>query len=325
MTLASMSFHKSTQRGYSLIELMVAMALGLIILLAVSELFINNSRTRNEIEKTSRQIENGRYAIQLLTDELSNAGYFGETGGQIFPVTLPPACAATLSEVTDSTGVPVFGDNDVAAVSAPDCLSEFKDGGSYLAVRRASTCAVGSTDCDDFEVGKYHLQVSACQTDEPGGITFGTEAAAMSKMDRLCDSTQLAPIYRYLNRIYYVNSDYQLVRAELKEAGAAEPYEQVQLVDGIERLHFEYGVDDDNDGVPETYDSAPTTANWEDLVTVRAWVLARNQEKTTGYTDTNTYQLGDLEVSGEDLEAGFKRQLYSTTVRLNNVAGRREE
>ncbi|MCY1312011.1 Type IV Pilus-assembly protein W [compost metagenome] len=77
--------------------------------------------------------------------------------------------------------------------------------------------------------------------------------------------------------------------------------------------------------MPETYDSAPTTANWEDLVTIRAWVLARNQEKTTGYTDTNTYQLGDLKVSGKDLEAGFKRQLYSTTVRLNNVAGRREE
>ena len=46
--------------GFSLVEMMVAMTIGVLILLAVSEVFINNNRSFTELEKTSRQIENGR-------------------------------------------------------------------------------------------------------------------------------------------------------------------------------------------------------------------------------------------------------------------------
>lgn len=64
-------------RGYTLIELMIALTVGLIILAGVSLLFLSMMRSREELEKTNRQIENGRYAMEVLSEDLRHAGYYG--------------------------------------------------------------------------------------------------------------------------------------------------------------------------------------------------------------------------------------------------------
>ena len=51
------------QRGLSLIELMISIALGLIILAAVTTLFIDQNKTRTDLDKANRLVENGRYAL----------------------------------------------------------------------------------------------------------------------------------------------------------------------------------------------------------------------------------------------------------------------
>lgn len=326
--LAPSSMRRATgQFGFSLIELLVSMTLGIIILFAVSELFVNNMRVRDELELGSRQMENGRFAVQLLADEVSNAGFFGESGAQPFPAVadFPPACFESEANLVASLGAPIFGEGQVAAADAPACLSGFKGGNSYLSLRRASTCAVGSDLCDGFAANQYHLQVAACQSEAPGTIVVADTDAALNKQSRMCDGTP-APKYRYLNHIYYVNQDDQLVRAELSGNNA---YVVTPLVDGVEQVNFEYGIDNTGDGVPDEFGSNPTssplaTAKWEDVVAVRIWVLTRNTQTSPNHDDTNTYSLGDLVIDGATLPAGFKRQVFSSTVRLNNIAGRRE-
>lgn len=315
---------RRTDAGFSLIELMVALALGVVILLAVSEVFISNSRTRTEIENTSRQIENGRYAMQLLENELINAGFFGESQGAEFPETTPPACPVTASDVRDAMGVPVYGQNNVASGSEPTCLSGYKGGGDYLAIRRSSTCSVDDAggDCDGFNDNHYHIQVSACQSDNLGEITLGVTSTSMTAMTRTCVASENAPVYRLLSRLYYVNDDDVLVRAELQSPTASTPYAIMPLVDGIERLHFEYGLDNTGDGEVDTFEASPEDDEWEDVVAVRIWLLARNQVITQGYTDERSYVLGSE--SAYTPNDGYKRQLYTSTVRMNNVAGRRE-
>ena len=66
------------QVGISLIELMVSITLGLLVLSGVLTAFFNQSAARNEVERTSRQIENGRYAVDLISTDLRLAGFFGE-------------------------------------------------------------------------------------------------------------------------------------------------------------------------------------------------------------------------------------------------------
>ena len=58
--------------------MMVGLVLGVIVLFALVTLFVNNSRMRREIDQASQQIENGRYALDLLRDDLHLAGYYGD-------------------------------------------------------------------------------------------------------------------------------------------------------------------------------------------------------------------------------------------------------
>jgi type IV pilus assembly protein PilW len=64
--------------GLSLVELMIAIAIGLVIMAALTTLFAHSSRTREELERNSRQIENGRFALELVSSDLRLAGFYGE-------------------------------------------------------------------------------------------------------------------------------------------------------------------------------------------------------------------------------------------------------
>jgi type IV pilus assembly protein PilW len=81
------------------------------------------------------------------------------------------------------------------------------------------------------------------------------------------------------------------------------------------------------DGVPERYircdfDDPCTAGDLTNVTSVRIHVLARSREPTRGYTDTKTYDLGGTAFGPFNDE--FKRHVYTTTIRLPNVAGRRE-
>jgi type IV pilus assembly protein PilW len=53
-------------------------------------------------------------------------------------------------------------------------------------------------------------------------------------------------------------------------------------------------------------------------------LVARNLAPTPGYTDERTYSLGGVAHEVPEAFVGHKRQVYSTTITLRNVAGARE-
>lgn len=63
------------QKGLSLIELMVAMLIGLFLILGVTQIFINNQRSYLFQQGQMGNQENGRFALALLSQELLKAGY----------------------------------------------------------------------------------------------------------------------------------------------------------------------------------------------------------------------------------------------------------
>ncbi|MNZ64753.1 hypothetical protein D3C78_829270 [compost metagenome] len=232
-----------------------------------------------------------------------------------------------------SIALPIVGGDNIAATAAPVCLPNYKGRNDYIAIRRSSTCAVGTPGCDDFRSNHFHMQVAACR-DATGSITshavgdivLARASADMTALSRTCASIK-APIYRYLSRVYYVRNDDVLVRSELQDPAVSPRYQKTPMVEGIERLHFEYGLDNTGDGVADEYVGSvaatdPEWESWSDVVVVRISLLARALEVTPGYVDTNTYTFpGGVTYTPND---GFKRQLYSAVVRVNSVSGRRE-
>ncbi len=354
------------QCGISLVELMISITVGLVILAAVAMVFTGSNRARLETERTSRQIENGRYAMQLLSDDLRVAGFLGEFDPSVLDTStlasMPDPCATDLATLRTTLPLHVQGVDNGGTV--PTCLSDVKDGSDVLVVRRASTCVAGSTDCGAFSAGIPHFQASLC-TPATGGTELAfsastnadyaanwyaldTSAANLVRQKTNCTTT--ADIRRYRTHIYFVANNGNsgdgiptLKRAELGSGG----FTISPLVEGIESLHFEYGIDTNCNGTPDVYTTNPTSytplsancapltaaaatvaTNWRNVVSVKVHLLARNTERSTGHNDTKTYVLG-LTSSGADNTLGpyndaYKRHAYTSVVRLANPAGRRE-
>jgi type IV pilus assembly protein PilW len=331
---------RARSAGFSLVELMVALVLGMLLLVGLATLFANTSVARGEIDKAGRQIENGRFALQTLSDDVRDAGYYGplnEAPG--VPGGVPNPC---LFNATD-LGIPLQGYVDNTGLA---CLQGaavgYKAGTGILVVRRAST----ALPAPGFAAGEYNIQVSGCAGD-PAPYTVSTAASALTLHANSASApgckpltsapvADIAPLYV---RIYYVStcSDTDcsaagadsvptLKRIDVKPAGASTP---VPVVDGIENIQFDYGLDGVLvDGAPESYtDTAtpPTTpADWGNVMAVRIYVLSRNIDPTGTYTDAKTYALGTVSVTPTGADLKFKRHAYSELVRLNNPAGRRE-
>lgn len=335
------------QHGLTIVEFTIAIALGLMIIAALLTIFANSSRSRTELQKSSQQKENGRYAAQLLADNLALAGYLAEFDPTVLtsPATLPDPCATGDTDLLDAMPLHVQGVDN--AVSTPNCLTDVKANTDILVIRRASTCASGAADCDPFNAAQAHFQASSCRPTDgsfaelaaptnnnaayaTNHFTLGTlDQGAFTKRKVDCINGNFADISRYLVQIYFVANNNQpgdgIPTLKHWELGTG----IVPLVDGIENLQIEYGIDNDNNGTPDTWTPAPATIqNWRDAMAVRINVLARNTTATTGYVDSRSYTLGRDE-SGTPVTVGpfgdeYKRHVYTTTSRLTNPSWRRQ-
>jgi len=329
---------RSRMAGLSLIELMVSITLGLMILSGVALVFTNTSAARNEVERTSRQIENGRYAIEVLSDELRLAGFFGELN--VASVSAPgsmPAdqCSVTVTDWQDGQGqnswlrLHVQGFANGTGFNQTTCaLENHKANTDILLVRRARTCIAGSSGCPAAIGGRAYIQVSLCGTEPaPNQATthkLGNQGSVTFDLKKK-DCTNAADLRQYYVRIYYISTDNgsgvsvpTLKQMEMD----GDAWVTTPLVEGIEQMKIEYGVDTNTDGAPDSYVAAPASlADWTNVVAVNVHLLARNLETSPGYTDSKTYTLGSTTFAPGD---GFRRHVYSSLVRLNNPSGRQD-
>lgn len=100
--------------GFSLVEFMVAIAIGLFLLAGLTGIFVNSSQSQAEIQKSGQQIENGRYAMQVLSDDLRHAGFYGvfsslPTAGAAKPDPCQIPTAATAATYLSTVAFPVQG------------------------------------------------------------------------------------------------------------------------------------------------------------------------------------------------------------------------
>jgi len=324
-----------SQAGLSLIELMISITLGLMILSGVAFVFVNTSQARNEIERTSRQIENGRYAIELLTDDIALAGYYGEL--DVGALTAPGALPTDQCSVDPGlwlTWIPLHiqGFDSGTGFNAATCaLTNHKAGTDVLVLRRTRTCVAGTTGCDAVAAGNPYVQVSLCST-EADLNRIGVEGTATFDLKQN-DCTNAAVKRQYYVHIYYISTDNgsganvpTLKRIALEGTS----WTTTPLVEGIEQMNLVYGVDTTvpADGSPDTYKAAPANiTEWLNVVSVQIYLLARNLETSPDYTDTKTYNLG-IDSAGTAVTVtpggNYRRHIYSSVVRLNNPAGRKD-
>jgi len=323
---------RTAQRGFSLIELMVAVALGMVVMGVITMAFVSSSNARRSTDQSSQQVENGRYAMQLLSEDLQVAGYYSEFDPR--PLTTPAAkpdpCATDIASLKAAMPLAVQGyDNPAGATLAAlaNCaVTDLRAGTDVVVIRRTSTCVAGDAGCDAFANGVAYFQASLCGSAGELDSANATDYYAMDITNGVGttltkhkkDCATLADYRRYLTRIYFIaNNDLPgdgiptLKRAELVGAGpncavvGVSCFSVVPLVEGIENIQLEYGIDTSAvpDGAPDVFTADPdgyvgagaagVAGNWRNVVAVRVNLLARNTQTTGGYSDSKVYTLGN--------------------------------
>ncbi len=372
------------QTGFSLIELMIASVIGLLLLTGLSLLFVNSSETNRELQKTSQQIENGRYAINILSQNLRLAGFYGhlhDLGSIPLPGTIPPDPCDSSNTLLGAPGsgdtgllralwFPVQGyrgtihptnpadDSPLPAGLSAACAAilttaNLRPGSDVLVIRRADTNALLATDVATSNV--FYIQASSggAEIQVGNGAAIGTNKANGAASTLLLTNGAVpappSPIRKYYVHVYFVApcsigtgaaggvsgvctpSDDRIPTLKRLELSASGSFAIVPLVEGIEYLKIEFGVDTlpaaVNPATGSIGDAAvdgytPTPADWRTVIAAKVYVLARNTEATQGFTDDKTYLLGTTPVPARN--DSFKRHVYAMAVQLTNPAGRRE-
>jgi type IV pilus assembly protein PilW len=167
------------QRGLSLVELMVAITLGLLLLAGLVAVFTGSSRSYAELQKSAQQIENGRYAIDVVADDLRHAGYYGDFAAiPAAPATLPDPCGLTAADLTTSPysylAIPVQGYDSPASSPIAACLasSDHVAGTDILILRRADSESTSLPTLNDVYI-QSNPGTASVQFGNPAGFALG--------------------------------------------------------------------------------------------------------------------------------------------------------
>lgn len=359
--------------GFGLIELLVAMVIGLLLMGATLKLYLDLSRSHQEMARVNQQIEAGGMAIQVLREDLLHAGFWNGYVPEFddftyssvpadYPTAEPDPCLAfaswTATEKTNRLGMAVQLYEDIPA----GCTAQLPDhvpDSDVLVVRYAQTCVPGAANCAALNAADVYFQASQCDTD---AARYSIELGGSGTLTKR-DCSALAPAERrqWVNNIYYLRTYSTpgdgiptLMRSSFS-AGVQQPAQV--LIEGVEAMRFELGVDqvsdaglavdftsavawtnpdvrtsptNRGDGAADAMCRAATPCTLDDQVNtvmVKAYLLIRSLDESQGYTSDKTYFVGDPSDSDAEFgpfSDGFKRHVYTTSVRLTNVSGRRE-
>lgn len=318
---------------------MVSLTIGLLLLTALAAIFANSSRMQREVSLSAQQIENGRSAIDIVSEDVRHAGFWGYYGGSLTaPGALPDPCALDAPSLTAAMAMPVQGYNAPIA-TLPACLpaANYVAGTDILVVRHASSLLAGPLSANSM-----YVQANATNTlVATGGGTFNLTVRNGT------GTNVAAPIRAYETHIYFVSPCSvsagatctatddggkpipTLKRLELTLDGAGSlNMVTVPLVEGIENFQVDYGQDTDGDGAPDgaAYTADPVSIpNWTQVMAVQLYVLARNTDVSPSYSDGKTYQLGTAgTITPTGAATQYRRHVYTSVVRVKNPSERLE-
>src|SRR6266850_960526 len=170
---------RSAHLGFSLVEMMIAMTIGLMIAAGLVTIFANTSNTQQELRRSSQQIENGRYAMDVLSQDLQVTGYFGSYRKLTTPAAAADPCSVVLVDLQGAISLPVQAYNAASITAQPTLptgcdtllpLANLSPGSDVLVVRRSDTqiVPIGTTTPSGQVYAQANPSTIALQ---PGGGT----------------------------------------------------------------------------------------------------------------------------------------------------------
>ena len=313
---------RKPQAGFTLIELLVAMGLGLMLVTGTVIVFVQANRSAAQDEEISRVLENGRFVMRYLSRELAMAGFWGkfldiDTTTEHASVAVGQDCDDGSANVwaMELDALQFTSDATAAGVAANyECLpsADIVVGSDILTVKRTA-------DSDTADAALVTNQMYLRTNGVTAEMFLGGGAGTPPSL------TGTETNWAYLPQIFYVRN-YSFApgdgiptfcRAYLNNSGPPDMTNEC-LVEGVENLQLEFGIDTDDDFVANYYDPNPTAAELNDAVSARLYALVRSVNVVPGYVNDKAYTLGSTNVAAAN--DGFYRRVFTLTVLLRNPA-----
>ena len=319
------------QSGMTMVELMIALLIGLLLSAAIITVYISNKNTFWQTEAAASMQDNALFAKRLIGDEIQHAKYPGEIAVSSDKIdykgmTLIDDCGPTgVKKLAELPGVFAINFNSIS-VHLPACLtkSDIKVGTDILFIKRSAREAPASFT--DIKNEKLYVKVTGVDS---GELFIGADIASVST-HYVHGGDDLDTIREFICRVYYIHHPAgtvfpQLRRKTLRKNGSNWEWFTETVADGIEDIHFQFGVDttpvQNEKNKVDRYLTADlvNAAHWNEVEAIKMFILTQSTRSDSGFIDKKTYNYRGTDYTpANGSYASYHRKLHQTTFMITN-------
>ncbi len=348
LTSASLLAKRRYSTGVNLIEIMVAMVIGLFLVLGATTLYVNTKKTSDVDDSMARLQETARYALSILETDVRMANYWG----------LSKDAAefqnSATNETVDDTDPLTPDDDDIGKALEGSSAKDCGETTAFDVERYIDGTNSGYTlDCDEHSEA---LETGDTLTVRRAGRTVATQAAdrvqiCSARSGEVKIMTAAMPctgeVHDLITNIYYVDKDsdqaagYPSLRR--KSLGSGPEFADVEIIPGVEDMQIQLGWAPPNAaGYPTSSaimylqpGNAALAQPGSQVIAVRVWLLIRSETPDNTFTDTRSYSYASRTTTPATTSLStvadvnkqyapndnFRRLLVSRTFFIRNVVG----
>jgi type IV pilus assembly protein PilW len=312
-------------RGVSLIELMVALVIGLVMIGGAITVYLKARDTYTTTDATARLQENARYAIALIESDVRMANFWGLNNRADFvkanvASAFPTGCGANYA--TDAYQY-LAGTNNAYSLACAASGGGARPGSDVLIVRHASATRVTPQAALVPTADRDRVMIVSSRTaaeifvpkDISNGIPTGYAMTDPVNAPPLADTRQMIAHAYYVSQNSTGANGYPALRRKFLAAGPTIADEE--LLPGVENLQFQIGVDMNGDATADVFVNPGAVPSGGIPVSVRIWLLLRAQDIDVSHVDSTAYVFADQNLAATNDQ--YRRMLVSKTVQLRNA------
>lgn len=348
-----MTYHRRGQGGLTLIELMVAMTIGLFLLAGVIGVFVSSKQTYRTNEALSRVQESGRFAMEFIaydirmagltgcgqTDRIANTlnnpgswwidfgsgGIIGYGGATAFPPQAFEGSGGNRIAGTDAfilrggrpTHYSIESHTPNSANFKLNALHELANGSIVMVCDNRQASIFQVTNVNASNVTVVHNTGSS---ETPGNCTqlLGFPAPTTCGPQEGTEY-QYGPdsmLVEYTSTAYYIGRNQSNGRSLYRiSLNAGTPAAPQELVEGLHDMRVVYGRDTSNNNQVNDYVAPGTVTNWNNVLAARVSLLAISEEANVTAGGQQTVSFAGSNVAIPNNRLG---QVFTSTVALRN-------
>ena len=341
-------WYPRSQLGVTLIELMIALVIGLLATGAMLKVYVDSSQLYRFNESLARIQENGRLGLEFIRREARMTGFWGCYNGTTHPadsyqkrlVGTPAGTDLELSSENIGIGGMTINPSFGPMGFHPTDYIQFQGATGRAATLTSDMEAVNSSitidDIQNFKPGDA-LLITDCETAEIFGLSAISGSTSTPTLEYFSgigvdNSDELSKAYAAGSKIYRVTKttfciakDTDLGKSSLRRLVNGRPrdcaIEGDELVDGIEDMQILVGEDTDadsegvgGDGIANRYFYVSDDQSLTRLVSLRISLLAVSPENNITTTPA-PYFFNGQEVTPSDR---YLRKVFTTTIAIRN-------